>query len=106
MIGVFVTFVVLFGMIKVFERKRDDLDNFNIATVAIVPVLCAVLVRVALGFIAPDAELLLVLPALVLIGTTFGLLWKNLEIPLGRSIIYTIIVAFVNEASVFLLAPS
>ena len=106
MIGVFITFLVLFGMIKIFERKRDDLDNFNIATVAIVPVLCAVLVRVALGFLVPDAELLLLLPGLVLIGTTFGLLWKNLEIPLGRSMIYTVVVAIVNEVQVFLFSPS
>ncbi len=33
MIGAFFTFLVLFGLIKTFERKRDDLENFNIATV-------------------------------------------------------------------------
>jgi hypothetical protein len=39
MVGAIITFFVLFGLIKTFERKRDDLDNFNIATVAIVPIL-------------------------------------------------------------------
>ena len=39
MIGAFITFLVLFGLIKVFEKSRDDLDNFAIATVAIVPIL-------------------------------------------------------------------
>ncbi|MGI9357626.1 MAG: hypothetical protein ACR2PF_21025 [Rhizobiaceae bacterium] len=106
MIGAFITFLVLFGLIKVFERKRDDLDNFNIITVAIVPVLAVVLVQVALGFLYPDPTLMLVLPPIVLIGLTFLLLWKNLEIPIGRSIGYTLVVVLVNEALVFLLAPA
>ena len=104
MFGAFLTFLVLFGLIKTFERKRDDLDNFNIATVAIVPIIAFVLVASALGIFYPDPTLQLVLPPLVLIGTTFLLLWKNLEIPVGRSIGYTIAVVVVNEAIGYLLA--
>jgi hypothetical protein len=106
MFGIIITFLFLFGIIKIFERKRDDLDSFNIATVAIVPVLSAVLVRVALAFLVPEATLLLLLPPLVLIGMTFGLLWKNLEIPVGRSIVYTVLVVLVNEGTVYFLAPT
>ena len=53
MFGAFLTFLVLFGLLKVFEREREDLDNFSIATVAIVPVLSVVLVSMALGFLVP-----------------------------------------------------
>ena len=104
MIGMAVTFLVLFGLIKIFERDRDDLDNFTIATVAIVPVLAAIVVKVALAFLFPDPFVLLLVPAVVLIGFTFGLLWKNLEIKLSHSIIYTIVVAVVNELQAFFLA--
>lgn len=44
MLGALLTFLVLFALIKVFERKRDDLDNFNIGTVADVPVLSVIAV--------------------------------------------------------------
>lgn len=106
MIGVFLTFLLLFGLIKVFERKRDDLDTFNVAVVAIVPVIAAVLVRIALGLLVPGAGLFLLVPPLVLIGTTFGLLWKNLDIPIGRSIAYTIVVAIFNEGQAYFLAAT
>lgn len=105
MVGAFITFLVLFGLIKVFERKRDDLDNFNIVTVAIVPVLSAVLTQIGLGFLYPDPTLLRFTPPVVLIGTTFLLLWKNLEIPLGKSFAYTAIVTLVNEGLAWFLAP-
>jgi len=48
MIGAFFTFLVLFGLLKIFERERDDLDNFNIATIAVVPVLSVALVSIGL----------------------------------------------------------
>lgn len=106
MIGAFVTFLVVFALIKVFERNRDDLDNFNIATVAVVPVITVILVRIGLGFLYPDPTLMLLLPALVLIGMTFGLLWKNLDIPAGRSAAYTVVVLLVNEGLGLLLAQA
>ena len=105
MIGAFITFLVLFGLIKIFERKRDDLDNFNIVTVAIVPILSAILTQIALGFLYPNETLLRYAPPLVLIGATFLLLWKNPEIPIGKSAAYTAVVVAVNEGLAFLLAP-
>jgi len=96
MVGAFLTFLVLFGLIKVFERDRDDLDNFNIATVAIVPVLSVLVVSVGLGFLYPNPVLMMFLPTLVLIGMTFVLLWKNLDISVGRSVGYTAAVVVTN----------
>jgi nitrate reductase NapE component len=106
MVGAIITFFVLFGLIKTFERKRDDLDNFNIATVAIVPILSVILVSGALAFFYPNPTLQVFLPPLVLIGTTFALLWKNLEIPVGRSIGYTVAVVVVNELLAYVFARS
>jgi len=97
LLGAFITFLVLFGLIKVFERSRDDLDGFQVGVVAIVPFLVVVIIRIALGFLYPQPILLLVVPPLVLIGVTFYLLHKNLEISVGRSIAYTVAVVVVNE---------
>ena len=105
-IGAFLTFLVLFALIKIFERKRDDLDNFNIVTVAIVPIIAVVLVAAALGMFYPQPTLQRILPPVVLISLTFLLLWKNLEIPAGRSIGYTVAVVLVNEGLGFLVASA
>ena len=105
MIGALITFFVLFGLVKVFERNRDDLDGFQIGVVAIVPVLVVVVIRIALGLLYPQPVLMTLLPPLVLIGVTFFLLHKNLEIPLGRSIGYTLVVVIANVALTMLLAP-
>src|SRR5690606_3288362 len=104
MIGALITFVVLFGLIKVFERSRDDLDNFQIGTVAVVPILVVVIVRVVLGLLYPQPVLMMALPPLALIGSTFLLLYKILEIPIGRSIGYTIAVVIVNEVLALVLS--
>ena len=104
MIGAFVTFLVLFGAIKLFERDRDDLDNFVVATAVVVPILVAILIQITLGLLYPEPLLLGLLPPLVLIGLTFSLLWKHLEIHVGRSIGYTVLVVIVNETLAILLA--
>ncbi len=103
MIAALVTFLALFGLIRVFERGREDLDDFVVATVVIIPILATVLVQVVLGFLYPEPLLSYVLPALVLIGLTFGLLWKHLDIHVGRSIGYTVVVVVVNGVLAFLL---
>ena len=103
MIGAFVTFLVLFGLIKLFERGRDDLDNFNIAVVAIVPVIVVAIARFALALVVPDPLLAVLVSSLLLIALTFGLLWKNLGIPKGRSAAYTTVVVLVNEGLGLLL---
>ena len=105
MIGALVTFLVLFGLIKVFERKRDDLDNFQIGMVAVVPILIVVVIRIVLGLLYPQPILLLVLPPIALIASTFLLLFKNLEIPVGRSVGYTVAVVIINESLAIALAP-
>jgi hypothetical protein len=104
MVGALVTFFVLFGLIKLFERGREGLDNFTIGTVAVVPVLAAILVRFVAGLLYPDPVILLVLPPVLLIVLTFILLWKNLEIPVVRSVSYTVVVVAVNEGLGFILA--
>ncbi len=88
-----------------FERGRDDLDGFQIATVAVIPILVVIVLRIALGFLYPQPILMTVLPPLVLIGLTFFLLYKNLEIALGRAIAYTVAVVIVNETLAVVFAP-
>ena len=106
MLGALLTFLVLFTLIKIFERKRDDLDNFSVATVAVVPVLSIIAVRVTLGMLYPNPLLMLLLPVVILIGMTYFLLWKPLDIPGGGSAMYTIAVLLVNEGVGFLLMAS
>lgn len=103
MVGAFISFLVLFGLIKLFERGRDDLDGAAITMAAIVPILIAVLIRVALEFLYPEPILTLTLPPLALIGSLFFLLYKNLEVPLGRSVGYTVGIVLLNEGLAFFL---
>ena len=103
MLGALITFAVLFGLIRIFERKRDDLDGFDIGMVAIVPVLVAVIIQVVVGFFFPEPLLMRVLPPLALVGFTFVLLFKHLEIPVARSIAYTLAVVTVNTMMAMLL---
>ncbi len=104
MIAAFVAFLVLVALIKVIERGRDDLDGFVIASVAIIPILAVIVARVAVGFVYPEPLLLMLLPPLILIGLTFGLLWKHLDIPIGRSIGYTVVVVIVHQGLAILFA--
>lgn len=103
MLVALITFAVLFGLIRIFERKRDDLDGFDIGMVAIVPVLVVVIIRVLVEFFFPDPLLVRVLPPVALIGFTFVLLFKHLEIPPGRSIVYTLTVVMVNTVVAMIL---
>ena len=100
----FVTFVVLVALVKIFERKRDDLDNFNIAIVAIIPVLVVFMGNFALRMLVPDPGNLLYILSAIQVGLTFILLWKNLEIPVARSLAYTITVVLIHEAIGWYLA--
>ena len=104
MIGAFLTFLLLFGLIKGFERERDDLDGFTIGTVAVVPVLALILINVAIAFTIPESAVARFLPFIVLVALTFGLLWKHLEIPIARSAAYTAAVVAFNIALGFFFA--
>ncbi len=104
MIGALLTFALLFGLIKIFERERDDLDGFAIGTVAVVPILALILVNIALAFTIPESGFALFLPSIVLVALTFGLLWKQLDIPAARSAGYTTAVVAFNIVLGFFFA--
>ena len=104
MIGALLTFFLLFGLIKIFERERDDLDGFTIGTVAVVPVLALILVNVAISFTIPESTIAQFLPFVILVALTFGLLWKHLDIPVTRSVGYTTAVVAFNIALGFFFA--
>jgi hypothetical protein len=103
-LGALITFAALFGLVRVFERGRDDLGNFQIGMVAVVPVVVAVITTEVLGLLYPQPVLMMVVSPLVHIGVTFFLLYKNLEIPIGRSIAYTVAVVTVNQVLAVILA--
>lgn len=105
MIGLFLTVLVLFGLIKLFEKERDDIETFNLITVAIVPAISSFLTMVAAGVFFPEFPLLQFLPLAVLIATTFGLLWKHLEIRAGRSALYTLVVVVLNIGLSLFITP-
>ena len=90
-------FVFLYGLIAIFERNRDDLDAFSIATAVIGPTLAIVVMRIigsVLG-LGPWAGLLEVL---TLIIVTYLVLTKHLDFSAKRAIWYTVAVFFFNIA--------
>jgi len=103
MVGAFVTFIVLYGLLYCFERGRTEVDGFSIATVAGAPVLLVFLVSVSLSFLYPHPVALAVLPLATLLITTFLLLFKLMELSAGRSAAYTVVVLIVNIGISFVL---
>ncbi len=92
MLSGIVTFALLFALIWVFERKRrKDLDEFSIATAVVVPIIIAALILIIGGLLGfyPWSAYVAWFAELV---ATFLVLWKFLEIPGIRSIMYTIAV--------------
>ena len=79
MLGAFIAFVVLFGIVRFFAA------------------------RVIIGLIYPDPNLMFIAQLVVLIGMTFYLLRQILKIPGGRSAMYTLAVVLVNEGVGFAL---
>ena len=94
------TFLFLYGLILVFDRKRDDLDAFTVATAAFVPAVLVFLFRMAAGYLefgawAAFAELGL------LIVATYLVLTLNLGFKAGRAAAYTGAVFALNIAASF-----
>ena len=82
------TFLFLFALIYIFDRKREDLDAFSIATAVVIPTILVFLFRMAAGFLelgtwAAFAELGL------LVLATYLILNLNLGFKAGRSAAYT-----------------
>lgn len=89
MLQAFIVFLVLFGLIWIFERKRrEELDVFSIGGAIAVPLISAVLIAIVgwfLGFY-PWSVYAAVIVALV---ATYLVLWRLLGISAGRSAAYT-----------------
>ncbi len=88
MISAILTFAFLYGLISFFERDRDDLDAFSIATAVVVPVIVTIFVQIGAGLIglAQWADL-------IGLGTlaiaTYLILAIHLEIKASHAIAYT-----------------
>ena len=104
MLGVAVNFVVLYGIVWLFERKRSELDAGSIATAVIIPVIVLILFRVAAYFLGLGVVGDISSPILYLL-VTFFVLWKLLEIPVGRSATYSIALFVVNVGLAMVLIP-
>ncbi len=84
----FLTFVFLYALIFIVERKRRDIDAFLVAVAVVAPVIAAFLVTIAAGFFGYRA-LAAWLWMLTLLGVTFVVLRRTLEMPAGRALSYT-----------------
>jgi hypothetical protein len=76
MIGMTLTFMFLYALVFVFERKRREVDAFQIATAVIVPVVLAFIVGFGIGQVAPPI-LTAVSAAIVLLITTYLVLLQS-----------------------------
>ena len=88
MIGMGLTFVFLYALIFAFERKRREVDAYQIAIAVIIPVLSAFLVGVGVGRLAPPIGTA-VSAAVVLVIATYLVLLKVMGLPRQRAAAYT-----------------
>ena len=91
------TFVFLFALVYIFDRKRDDLDAFSIATAVVVPAILVFMFNMVAAYFefgtwAAFAELGL------LVVSTYLVLNLNLGFKAGRSAAYTAAVLAFNIA--------
>ncbi|MDH3512817.1 MAG: hypothetical protein OER85_18405 [Gammaproteobacteria bacterium] len=94
MIGMTLTFLFLYALIFAFERKRREVDAFQIATAVIVPVVLAFIVGFGIGQVAPPIWTA-VSAAVVLLITTYLVLLKVMGLSKGVAAAYaTAVFAF------------
>jgi hypothetical protein len=97
MIGAIFTFVLLYALIYLFERQRDDLDAFSIATAVVVPTILVLVVHFMLRFAGIDRWAGLV-EILVLVVATYMVLTMSLAIRRARALTYTSVILVFNFA--------
>jgi len=103
MIGIAATFVFVYAMIWLFERKRRQIEPFEIALIVVGPAIVSGIVR--FGFLYAGLRHWAGLSAAVLFAaTTFVLLVKPLAFPVKRAVVYTGAVFAFNLAVGFALA--
>jgi len=97
MIGAVFTFVLLYALIYLFERQRDDLDAFAIAGAVVVPLILVIVVHFALR-IAGIERWTGLIEILVLVVATYLVLTMNLAIRRTRALAYTTAILVFNFA--------
>jgi len=105
MIGMALTFVFLYALIFVFERKRREIDAYQIATAVIVPVVLAFIVGFGIGQVVSPIWTA-VSAAIVLVIATYLVLLKVMGLPRGVSAAYTaaVFVFYVTFEAIFAYA--
>jgi hypothetical protein len=86
------TFAFLYGLIFLMERGRSEVDPFLVAVAAIAPMISAFLLAFAAGIFGLPAIVTIWIWMITLIGVTFLVLLRTLQIPVVRAVGYTIAV--------------
>ena len=101
----FATFLFLYAVIWLFERKRMRVDAFRVGVAAVVPVASMLLVAMAAAFLIDSGGALMALSIAVLAIATFLTLWKVVGVSPLRSVIYVVaVIAFHSLIGVGILA--
>ncbi|MDJ0926641.1 MAG: hypothetical protein QNJ73_03235 [Gammaproteobacteria bacterium] len=95
MFGALLTFIFLYGVIWLFERKHRDIDAFLVAVAVVVPVIASFLTSIGAGVLGLGAAGAW-LGFLVLIGATYLSLAKIMGLPGKRAAGYTAAVVVFN----------
>ncbi len=103
MISFFFTFLVLYILLKASESNREDVSGFMIVSLALIPALAVIVLTGVLRPVGLEPVVLIGIRAVFLGALTFGLLWKFLGMPVGRSLMFAAIVIFVSEAPFFMI---
>ena len=83
------TFIFLYALIFMLERKRRAIDPFMVAVAAIAPIISAFLLVVLAAFFGAPTVATIWVWVLTLIVTTFIATWRMLELSTARAAAYT-----------------
>lgn len=97
-------FSALYSVLWLFERKKRDLDGFEITAVVIVPMVVIVFFQIIASILdlgVWSAHLALV----IFLAMTSGMLWRILAIPGGRALAYPLVLIFLDFSILLLFVP-
>lgn len=96
MLAIIASFALLYALIWIFERKKREVDAFEVLVIVVAPAILSGIIRFVCLFVGLAEEWADLIGAVVFAVVTLILLLKPLEFPLKRAAVYTAVVLAIN----------